>query len=147
MKRFPFNLAGWALVMLIAVSFASCSNSSSDDNPSPGGGNPPAAGTWRISYFFDKQDETGNYNGYTFEFGSNGSLTAARSGQSWSGSWSTGFDDSANKFLIDFNGNPPSALLELEEDWRIIQQTDTFMHFEHTSGGNGDTDVVKFVRD
>lgn len=146
MKRFPFNLAVWALVVLISASFASCSNSS-DDNPSPGGGNPPAAGAWRVSYFFDKQDETGNYNGYTFEFGSNGSLTATRSGQSWSGSWSTGFDDSANKFLIDFNGNPPSALLELEEDWRIIQQTDTFMHFEHTSGGNGDTDVVKFVRD
>ena len=146
MLRYPVNLMATFLFVSVASMFTACSNSS-DDNSTPGGNNnPPAAGAWKVSYFYDKQDETGNYNGYTFEFGSNGSLTATKSGQSWSGSWSTGFDDSANKFLIDFNGAPPSALQDLEEDWRIIQQTDTFMHFEHTSGGNGDTDVLKFIR-
>ena len=38
------------------------------------------------------------------------------------------------------------ALGELEEDWRIIELQDDFMHFEHTSGGNGDTDVLKFTK-
>lgn len=145
MQRFKMYLPGAALLMLLAGLLAAC-NHGNDDNPGPNG-NPPAAGTWRISYFYDKQDETSNYAGYTFEFGSSGALTATQGGQTWSGSWSTGFDDSHNKFLIDFNGNPPSALLELEEDWHILEQTDDLMHFEHTSGGNGDTDVVKFVRD
>lgn len=148
MKRFKMNCPAGAklgLVVLLAALFAQCTPNN-DDNPAPNG-NPPAAGTWRITYFFDKQDETANYAGYTFEFGSNGSLSAAKNGQTWTGSWSTGFDDSHDKFLIDFNGNPPSALLELEEDWRILEQTDDFMHFEHTSGGNGDTDVVHFARD
>lgn len=120
---------------------------SSDDNSS-GGGNTvtPSAGQWKVSYFFDKKDETNNYSSYSFEFGANGSLSATSGGQTWSGTWLTGFDDSANKFLIDFTGTVPSALSELEEDWRIISIEDNSMHFEHTSGGNGDTDVLKFTK-
>ncbi len=91
-------------------------------------------------------DETSNYTNYTFEFGASGSLSATNGSQTWSGTWATGFDDSANKFLIDFNGSIPSALEELEEDWRIIQMDANLMHFEHTSGGNGDTDVLKFSK-
>ncbi len=122
---------------------------SCDDNSSGNNNNntvTPAAGTWKVSYFFDKQDETSYYTNYSFEFGANGSLSASNGGQSWSGTWATGFDDSANKFLIDFSGAVPSALSELEEDWRIIKVDDNFMHFEHTSGGNGDTDVLKFTK-
>ncbi len=145
MKRKAFNLSAIALICLFSGFLTSCNHNSNDDNPAPGG-NPPASGAWHVTYFFDKQDETGNYNGFTFEFGNSGSITATKGGQTWSGSWSTGFDDSHNKFLIDFTGNPPSALLDLEEDWLIIEQTDDFMHFEHTSGGNGDTDVLKMTR-
>ena len=119
---------------------------SSDDSSNPGNDVTPAAGQWKITYFFDKTDETGNYTGYVFEFDSNGSMSAFNGSQTWNGTWATGIDDSANKFVIDFSGTTPSALTELEEDWRIIQITDNLMHFEHTSGGNGDTDVVKFTK-
>jgi hypothetical protein len=132
-----------AFALLLFASFASCTKN--DDNS--GGNNvTPSAGTWKITYFFDKQDETSNYTNYTFEFGSAGSLSATNGSQTWSGSWLTGFDDSTDKFLIDFTGAVPSALSELEEDWRIIAIEDNFMHFEHTSGGNGDTDVLKFTK-
>ena len=117
-----------------------------DDNSLPNG-SAPGAGTWKVSYFFDKSDETNYYSGYTFEFGDNGQLTATNGSQVYSGSWSTGFDDSKNKFLINFNGSHPSALEELEEDWLIIEQSSDFMHFKHTSGGNGDTDVLQFSKD
>ncbi|GAB4493737.1 MAG: hypothetical protein OHK0019_18320 [Saprospiraceae bacterium] len=135
------KIAFAALSLLLSVAFVSCQKN--DDN-SFGGNNNVTPGQWKITYFFDKKDETGNYLGYTFEFGSDGSLSATNGSQTWSGSWQTGIDDSANKFLIDFTGTVPSALAELEEDWRIISMSDTFMHFEHTSGGNGDTDVLKF---
>ncbi len=135
-----------AIILFALSTLFSCQKS--DDSSNPGGGTnvTPAAGQWKVTFFFDKKDETSNYTGYVFEFGSNGSLSASNGSQTWTGTWSTGIDDSANKFLIDFTGTVPSALSDLEEDWLIIQISDNFMHFEHTSGGNGDTDVLKFSK-
>ncbi|MBL7827778.1 MAG: hypothetical protein JNJ57_14200 [Saprospiraceae bacterium] len=130
-------------LLLLALTFAACSN---DDNSGNSNNPVPASGAWKISYFFDKQDKTGNYTSYSFEFLSNGAMSATGGGQTYNGAWLTGFDDSKNKFLIDFSGAVPSALQELEEDWLIIQMTDDSMHFEHTSGGNGDTDILKFSK-
>ncbi len=106
----------------------------------------PNTGKWKLTYFWDKEDETNYYTNYTFDFGSNGALTASKNGQNWAGTWQTGIDDSKEKIILDFNGSIPSELEELEEDWLIISMKDNFMHFEHTSGGNGDTDVVKFEK-
>jgi hypothetical protein len=129
------------VALMLAVT--ACQNSSSNSN------NPvvPASGDWKVTYFFDKVDETSYYTNYTFTFDTNGSLMAKNGSQTWTGTWSTGFDDSKNKFLINFNGSVPSALEELEEDWLIISVDDSLMHFEHTSNsGTGDTDVLKFER-
>jgi hypothetical protein len=128
----------------IIVFFIAC-DSSNDDIFSPNN-NTPASGQWKVTYFFDKNDETSYYTNYTFEFNSDGTLKAQNGNQTWSGNWKSGYDDSANKFLIDFNGGINSQLEELEEDWRIVTMTDDLMHFEHVSGGNGDTDILKFER-
>jgi hypothetical protein len=136
-----FHTRIFALLLLSALTFGACHP---DDNNAPL--NTPASGQWKVSFFFDKQEETGYYNGYVFEFGSNGSLNISRSGQNWTGTWATGIDDSKNKLEITVNGSHPSELEELEEDWLIIEMTDSFMHFEHLSGGNGDTEVLKFVK-
>jgi hypothetical protein len=122
-----------------------------DDNSNNNSGNnngnvTPASGQWKISYFFDKQEETSNYTGYTFEFAANGTLTTQGNGQTYTGTWQTNVDDSKDKFVINYNGTVPSVLQELEEDWLIVIIDNNLMHFEDTSGGNGDTDVVKFVK-
>ncbi len=129
------------LLLLSFVAFTACDDNSSNNNNNTA---TPSAGTWKVTYFFDKQDETSNYSSYTFEFGANGSLSATNGSQTYSGTWATGFDDSKDKFLIDFSSVVPSSLAELEEDWRIIKIEANAMHFEHASGGNGDTDVLKF---
>ena len=133
------------LPFLLLLSITAC-----DDNSNSGSNNnnnqTPGAGVWKVTYFFDKQDETGNYGSYTFEFDANGEMRAKNGSNTYNGTWSTGVDDSANKFIISFDGTVPSALSDLEEDWRIIEMTDSFMHFEHTSGGNGDTDILKFTK-
>lgn len=133
-------------LLLLAISATLVSCSLLDDNSLPNG-SAPASGTWKVSYFYDKSDETSYYTGYTFEFSSDGKLTAANGSQIYTGAWSAGFDDSKNKFLINFNGVHPSALEDLEEDWLIIEQSSDFMHFKHTSGGNGNTDVLQFSKD
>ena len=129
------------LLLLSFVGFTACDHNASSNNNNTV---TPSAGAWKVTYFFDKQDETSNYSNYTFEFGANGSLSATNGGQSYTGTWAMGIDDSADKFLIDFSSAVPSSLSDLEEDWRIIKIEANAMHFEHTSGGNGDTDVLKF---
>jgi len=137
-----YKLLAFSLFATLLSVFVACDPNSSS-NPSL---NTPGAGNWKITYFFDKQDETSNYTGYTFEFGSNNSFKATRNGQTWSGSWSNNCDDSANKLCIFWSGSVPSALEELAEDWRIIEMSNDLIHLEHTSGGNGDTDVVHFKK-
>jgi hypothetical protein len=130
-----------ALILCVVCFITACTTTT--PNPS---NTTPAAGTWKITSFIDdSKDETSDYNGYTFDFDSNGVLKAKKDSQNWSGTWQTGVDDSANKLVMAFNsGN--SVLSELEEDWRIIEMSDTFIHLEHVSGGNGGTDVVKFSK-
>ncbi len=143
MQILRLGLKPWILFPFLGlILIAACGK----DNSTPGGSNPPASGLWKVTYFFDKQVETSNYAGYTFEFKTDGTLIAINGGQSYAGTWSTNCDDSSNKFCIFFNGTAPSALKELAEDWRIIEKNSGFMHFEHTSGGNGDTDVVHFTK-
>ena len=133
-----------------ALILFSCFFTSCDDNSSSNGSSNSATnlqpGQWTVVYFFDKKDETSDFGGYVFDFSSNGSLSASKNGQTWNGTWSTGLDDSHDKFYMDFTGILPSSLQELEEDWEIVKIEDNFMHFEHTSGGNGGTDIVHFKR-
>ncbi|MEQ1745201.1 MAG: hypothetical protein ABMA02_07245 [Saprospiraceae bacterium] len=140
-NRFTSTVPALCFLVLGLVLATACKKDNS-------GGNTPAAGQWKVTYFFDKQVETANYTGYTFEFEPGGALVAKNGGQTWNGTWSTNCDDSANKFCIDFSGtgSVPSALGELQEDWLIIEMQSTFMHFEHVSGGNGDTDIVHFTK-
>lgn len=139
------NLVRIALLrtVLLCLFFTACKKS---DDTLPGGSVVPAQGVWKVTYFYDKGDETADFSGYTFNFANNGTVTATQGSQTWTGTWSSGYDDSKNKFLIDFISGSPSPLSELEEDWLIVKMDDQLMHFEHTSGGNGDTDVLKFEK-
>ena len=133
----------FALVLFLSTAIlTSCNHDSNSNSNNPG--STPSSGSWKVVYFFDKQDETSNYTGYVFDFGSNGSITATNNGQIWNGTWTTGIDDSKDKFLITFSAGIPSALSDLQEDWLILKMNDNVMQFEHTSGGNGDTDVLHF---
>lgn len=98
------------------------------------------------SYFWDKKDQTDRYANYTFDFSANGGLTAHNGQSAYAGTWQTGVDDSKDKFVISFSGPVPSELAELEEDWLIVEMNADLMHFVHVSGGNGDTETLKFVR-
>ncbi len=146
MQRTIFRISAFALLFQLVVLLAAC-NKSDDNNPSPGNGPTPASGQWIVSSLISNSgNETGNYANYTFDFASDGTLTATNGSQTWTGTWTSGVDDSRNKFVIDFTGTINSALEELEEDWLIIEMTSTGMHFEHTSGGNGHMDVLKFTK-
>lgn len=122
-----------------------------DDNSGGSGGSGNAAfttvlttGTWYISYYYeDDDDETDDFTGYTFTFNSNGTSTALRSGITTSGTWSTFVDSGQNKLDLIFNG---TDLDEIEDDWRIIEFSNTQIRLKDVSGGDGSTDYLTFTK-
>ena len=109
-----------------------------------------ATGRWTITYFFDTdKEETDKFNGYTFDFGSGGTLNALNGPVTHSGSWSVTDDgDSDNYEHIDFNisFSAPEDFVELSEDWKIISISNSKIALRHISGGNGGTDLLTFEK-
>lgn len=113
--------------MLMVVTLASCSKSNDDNvvpNPDPG----QVTGDWYVSYYRDSgKDETSDFSGYSFTFGSNGAFTATTSVQTFTGNWYLGDrsgDDSpsSNKLVITVSGN--KQMEDVTDDWLIIKITD-----------------------
>jgi hypothetical protein len=137
------------LLLLIMSTTLILSCSKDDDNSSsinPGNvTNTVTSGTWRITYYWDTDhEETSAFSGYSFTFGSNGVLTATKTGSTVTGSWSTGTDDSKTELIIVFAS--PDSFVEISDDWEVIEMTDTRIKLLDVSGGNGGTDQLIFEK-
>ncbi|MEO8769574.1 MAG: hypothetical protein ABI402_05800 [Ferruginibacter sp.] len=134
-------------IALMAVLFTSCNKH--DDAVVPVStntvNNTVVSGTWRITYFWDNdQDETANYSGYAFTFGGGAVLTAGNGTSSVTGTWTSGTDDSTVKLIISFS--TPSSFVDLSDDWHVLSRTDTKITLQDVSGGNGGTDFLTFEK-
>ncbi|MDG1572144.1 hypothetical protein OZ410_07435 [Robiginitalea sp. M366] len=112
-------------------------------------------GQWRITYFFDTdKEETADFNGYVFTFGTDGTVVAAKDGTEVSGTWSVTHSDSSpddsssSSNDVDFNLFFSGSLLfeDLNDDWDILEYTSTRIRLTDVSGGNGGTDFLTFER-
>lgn len=142
------------LFAMVLTGIFSCSNDSSSSNsvdPTPVI-NIVKNGTWRITFYEDSGvNETSNFTGYNFTFGSSNVLTATNGVNTYLGTWSVTSDDSGDDSPsndLDFNiaFSSPSNFAELTEDWNILEKTDTKIKLVHISGGNGGTDYVTFEK-
>lgn len=141
MKKYSLFLF---LAMSVTLVFSSCTNDD-DSSSTTNTGSIVQSGTWRISLFSeDGVDETYYFTGYNFTFLSNGTATAVKGSTTVTGTWAAGTDDSQQKLILFFGSSSPFD--ELDEDWRILQQTDTKIELQDVSGGNGGTDLLTFVR-
>lgn len=110
-------------------------------------------GNWRISKFIDSgQDQTNDFNGFDFDFQSNGTVTANNGVNTYNGNWSI-TDDGSNddddpQDDLDFNlsFNQPQLFTELNDDWDFISQSATQIALIDVSGGNGGTDSLTFIK-
>jgi len=113
------------LIFAITTMIVSCKK---DDNTKPDDNSSALTPTsviisscsWRVSYYHEiNDDHTGNFNGYTFTFNSNGTMTATNSAGTTNGTWSN--DDSQNELHISLGNNDP--LKDLSKGWLIISKT------------------------
>ena len=96
-------------------------------------------GMWTVHLFTDDgQNKTSNYNGYTFNFNSNGSLTATIQSVATPGTWSKFTDSGREKLELHWmGGGIPVVLLEIEEDWILKSNVNNLMVLTDTSGSTG----------
>lgn len=148
------------LVVLLSSTLFSAMCSSDDDSDSNNNQNEinqiennVESGDWVITYFYDTdQEETSDYNGYIFDFASNGVLTASNGTNTYAGTWSVtdsnSNDDSSSDDDLDFNifFSSPEDFAELSDDWDIISTSSTQIQLIDISGGNGGTDYLTFTK-
>lgn len=131
------------ITALMLTSITSCKKENNSTSTSVLNSN-VQQGSWRITYYNDSgNDETNHYTGYTFQFNSDGTVTATKAGSTVTGTWSSGNDDSTLKLILSFTAVPFN---ELNDDWHVIQQSSTQIKLEDASGGGGGTDYLTFEK-
>ena len=114
-------------------------------------------GLWQISNYNDSgDDETSDYNGYTFNFKANGDLTATNGANVLTGTWSvtssnsdSSDDDGTSSiddidFNIFFNVSETHVFDDLIDDWEVSTSSSSQLSLFDVSGGDGSTDLLVF---
>ncbi|WP_417871891.1 hypothetical protein [Winogradskyella sp.] len=112
------------------------------------------SGDWIVTSYIDSgTDETNDFNGYTFTFGTNGSLTATNGNTTYNGNWSvtdSNSNDDSPDSDIDFNISFPVPddhdFDDLNDDWDIINHSNNMISLRDVSGGDGSVDTLIFER-
>lgn len=152
MAKINLLLAGVAVLGIMACSD---DDSSSTNNASVSKVRSTVeSGTWRITSFVEEaNDETNHFTGYDFTFDDNGTLTADNGTNTYDGTWSvtndsSSDDDDNSSSDVDFNIYFPSPnnFTDLNDDWDILERTDTKIRLIDVSGGNGGTDYLTFEK-
>ncbi len=108
----------YLLYLLLVILFTACTRGS-DDLPAPDATVATLNGAWKVSYYWDKKDETSNFSGWSLSFQAGGVATATRGSQVVIGTWSR----SSNKFILSFGSDP--LLSDLNNDWQVVTFSET----------------------
>lgn len=128
----------WLSAILLSACILSCSKDDKNTTPTVDR-EAPTTGTWRVTQFTEHgNNETSDFNGYTFTFDSNGSVTASLNSTNRHGTWS--INNSATEFTLDFGAKSDAnkPLGELTDDWEIISITNTAIKLKEDNDASGE---------
>lgn len=124
------------LIAIVAITVSSCSK---DDiqKLSVSDAEATIPGNWKVTYYFDNSDgSTDDFAGYTFTFGTDGSLTVNSGSSTFTGTWTVkSSDDDPNydkEVEIEISGN--DLMDELSHSWLLTELTDASMQLKDDSG-------------
>ncbi len=125
-------------------------------NPNTGGNNTELnifienliTGSWFVNLLEENgTDHTANFNEYEFTFLRNGSAVAVSSNNTINGFWTAQVDSGNLDFIINFETGTNSNFAELNDDWDVLEATQTIIRLSDVSGGGGGTDLLTFGRE
>lgn len=156
------NLRTLALIVSMSLLWVACSTDDDTNNDQNTNENGQTAlqitdiaqsGNWIISSFIDSgQDETNDFNGYSFDFRADGTVVATNGNQTLNGTWSVTSsnsnddDDDDNDFNIFFPVDENHDFDDLNDDWDVVSATENRIELLDVSGGNGGTDRLTFTK-
>ncbi|QKJ64026.1 hypothetical protein [Flavobacterium sp. M31R6] len=136
-------------ITVVVATFVSCSNDDSK-NTVDDVSDTIKDGTWKVSYFYDSgKDETLNYAGYNFVFGSNDVLTSTKETNSYIGMWSVAKSTSDNDLfstIFKISMSPVDIFQDLNGDWKVMENTGTSVKLKDDSKGETAIDYLTFEK-
>ena len=146
---------------LIKLKHISASDGSTDyltfgRNPNTGGNNTELnlfienliTGSWYLNLLEENGiDHTANFNEYEFTFYGNGSATAVSSSNTINGFWTAQIDSGNLDFIMNFETNTNADFGKLNDDWDVLEATQTIIRLSDVSGGGSGTDYLSFGRE
>ena len=92
-----------------------------------------STGKWSVDYYYAGQDKTTQYVNYEFNFQNNGVVSGKNSTGEFTGNWALMKDVSRNDVIeINITTQDP-ALVELNEIWKITDQTKSIISMNGSS--------------
>lgn len=92
-----------------------------------------AGGSWKVVYYYDNSDGVSNdFDGYTFEIGDDGTITATNGASSYTGTWlvKSSDDDPDYSKEIEFTIAGDKQMDKLDGKWLIAELTETTMQLK-----------------
>jgi hypothetical protein len=131
-----------ALLLIISAAFSNCKK---EDQISPVNtiiNSVVIPGEWKITAFNELgSDKANKFTAYSFRFNTNGTIVANDGKSSVNGAWSTMRDKDHLKIIIYFSSPP---LDDLNDDWRIVNQTSNTLELEHYPTENDGVNYLTF---
>lgn len=124
-------------------------------NPNTGGNNAELnlfienliTGSWYVNLLEENGiDHTANFNEYEFTFYGNGSAIAVSSGNTINGFWTAQIDGTNLDFIMNFETVTNGNFGELNDNWKVLEATQTIIRLSDISSGGGGTDYLTFGR-
>ncbi len=102
-------------------------------------------GIWKVvEYQKGDIDETEDYIDIQMDFNSGGSVIASNGTSEAEGAWSVTGDSGSDYLVLDFGTIAPFD--EFNEDWEIIEISETKLELRNVSGGDGSISKLVFER-
>jgi len=128
------NLRVFMAALVVAMSFTACTKSELD-NMSISEAESLIPGTYKVNFFDDTFGDAGPFGEYTFEFYSNGTMSASNASGAFTGVWliQAISDEQFDKQVsITIAGSPELDMLNYE--WKVMEVTDVTLQLVDDTG-------------
>jgi hypothetical protein len=101
-------------------------------------------GMWKITYFFDKTDETHAFTDFMFTFKADGTALATNGTSSVNGTWKSYGDSGTLELEFDFGNEAPFK--DIGDDWELVEFSTTIIKLQDVSGGDDSVSALTFEK-